>query len=78
MEYRFYRRYNDLNKKREYAVYCYNEASTGSRFKTPYCQPVWEHLNGRSLARDKIVPGDKDALPDTPAPTEDPDDARCY
>lgn len=165
MEWQFFKRYNDVNKKREYAVYCYNEASTGSRFRKPYCQPLyqteaqesearaflnmlgggqaagglgrgpgnplpmipagsggassggasarmaieagrpafkdnvrkvvegspelqkmlqehaiawrryadmWEQLNGRALPEDKPVPGDKDALPDTPAPTEEP------
>lgn len=41
-EARFYARYNELNKKREYAVHCYDDPHTGSRFKTNYCQPQFQ------------------------------------
>ncbi|MEJ1964916.1 MAG: hypothetical protein WDO56_26625 [Gammaproteobacteria bacterium] len=42
IEYRFYRRYNELNTKRDYAVDCYKEARTGSRFIRSYCQPAFQ------------------------------------
>jgi hypothetical protein len=41
-EERFYQRYNDFNTTRKYAVPCYSEAHTGTRFKQKYCKPVYE------------------------------------
>src|SRR5690242_13748667 len=40
-EFKFYKRYNDLNKKREYAIQCNKEATIGSRFTSDICQPVY-------------------------------------
>ena len=48
---RFYERYNELNTKRDYAVKCYNEADTGSRFKKTYCQPVFANKAQEEQAR---------------------------
>jgi hypothetical protein len=42
LEQRFFQRYNELNTKRDYAVRCYNEAPTGTRFKQKYCKPVYQ------------------------------------
>lgn len=40
-EFKFYKRYNDLNKKREYAINCNKEATIGSRFTSDICMPVY-------------------------------------
>jgi hypothetical protein len=48
---RFYERYNELNTKRDYAMKCYNEADTGSRFKKTYCQPVFANKAQEEQAR---------------------------
>lgn len=50
-EQRFYERYNALNTKRDYAVKCYNEATTGTRFKKTYCQPVFASKAQEEQAR---------------------------
>jgi hypothetical protein len=42
LEQRFFQRYNELNTKKNYAVRCYNEAPTGTRFKQKYCKPVYQ------------------------------------
>jgi hypothetical protein len=42
LEQRFFQRYNEINTKKDYAVRCYNEAPTGTRFKQKYCKPVYE------------------------------------
>jgi hypothetical protein len=53
-EHRFYARYNELNTKREYAVHCYDDPHTSSRFKRHYCQPQYqsdaEAAEGRDYA----------------------------
>ncbi len=36
---RFIAKYNELNKERQYAISCINEASTGSRFLRRVCRP---------------------------------------
>jgi hypothetical protein len=41
-EQRFYARYNELNTRPKYAVKCYDEAATGTRFKQKYCKPVYQ------------------------------------
>jgi hypothetical protein len=51
----FYGRYNELNKKREYAVPCFNEARTGTRFKRNYCQPVFESEAHQVEARNFVM-----------------------
>src|SRR5689334_16865237 len=40
-EFKFYKRYNDLNKKRQYAINCNKEATVGSRFTSDICMPVY-------------------------------------
>ena len=40
-EFKFYKRYNELNKKREYAINCNKEATIGSRFTSDICMPVY-------------------------------------
>jgi hypothetical protein len=40
-EFKFYKRYNDLNKKRQYAINCTKEATVGSRFTSDICMPVY-------------------------------------
>ena len=40
-ERRFYQRYNDFNKKRDYAIKCSTEAPTGTRFRSTSCEPVF-------------------------------------
>src|SRR5690242_8638413 len=42
LEQRFFQRYNELNTKKNYAVRCYNEAPTGTRFKQKYCKAVYQ------------------------------------
>ena len=54
-EQRFYSRYNALNTKRDYAVKCYNEAETGSRFKKNYCQPVFTSKAQEEQARRTVA-----------------------
>jgi hypothetical protein len=41
-EYRFYQRYNQLNKNRDYAIQCTDQAPIGSRFTRTECQPVFK------------------------------------
>jgi hypothetical protein len=53
-EERFYQRYNDFNTTRKYAVPCYNEARTGTRFKQKYCKPVYESEADAAEARQFI------------------------
>ena len=54
-EQRFYQRYNEINTKRAYAVRCYNEAPTGSRFKQKYCKPVYESEAEATEGREFIL-----------------------
>jgi hypothetical protein len=42
LEQRFFYRYNEINTKKNYAVRCYNEAPTGTRFKQKFCKPVYQ------------------------------------
>ena len=51
-EERFYQRYNEINTKRKYAVRCYNEAATGTRFTQKYCKPVYESEADAAEARE--------------------------
>jgi hypothetical protein len=41
-EYRFYQRYNQLNKNREYAIECVEHAPIGSHLRHTECQPVFK------------------------------------
>jgi len=54
-EQRFFQRYNEINTKRDYAVRCYNEAPTGTRFKQKYCKPVYESDAQATEARDFVI-----------------------
>ena len=54
-EQRFYDRYNQINTKRDYAVKCYNEADTGTRFKKQYCQPVFATKAQEEQARRAVA-----------------------
>jgi hypothetical protein len=40
-EFKFYKRYNDFNKKREYAINCNKQAALGTRFTADICQPLY-------------------------------------
>jgi hypothetical protein len=55
LEQRFFQRYNELNTKKNYAVRCYDEAPTGTRFKQEYCKPVYQTNAEATEARDFIV-----------------------
>ena len=66
-EQRFYERYNALNTKRDYAVHCYNEAETGSRFKKTYCQPVFASKAQEEQARRIMTYLSSSATPATTA-----------
>jgi hypothetical protein len=55
LEQRFFQRYNELNTKKNYAVRCYNEAATGTRFKQKYCKPVYETNAEAAEAREFIT-----------------------
>jgi len=54
-EQRFFARYNELNTKKKYAVRCYEEASTGTRFKQKYCKPVYETEAQAAQGREFIL-----------------------
>lgn len=54
-EERFYARYNEINTRRKYAVRCYEEASTGTRFKQKYCKPVYETEAQATQGREFIL-----------------------
>src|SRR5262249_24362699 len=41
-EYRFYKRYNDLNTVRKYIIDCTIHARTGSHFESKYCEPRYQ------------------------------------
>jgi hypothetical protein len=51
----FYGRYNELNKTRKYAVNCYKEPSTGTRFTRRYCEPVFQNEAQLSEARSLVM-----------------------
>ncbi len=53
-EYRFYKRYNQLNKNKDYAINCITEANTGSRFQKTDCQPVFKTNAERKEAQQFI------------------------
>ena len=55
LEQRFFQRYNELNTKKNFAVRCYNEAPTGTRFKQKYCKPVYETNAEAAEAREFIT-----------------------
>lgn len=55
LEQRFFQRYNEINTKKDYAVRCYNEAPTGTRFKQKYCKPVYQTNAEAAEARDFIT-----------------------
>jgi hypothetical protein len=52
LEQRFFQRYNELNTNKNYAVRCYNEAPTGTRFKQKYCKPVYQSNAEAAEARE--------------------------
>lgn len=54
-EKRFYKRYNELNKVRDYAIKCSTEATTGTRFTRTDCQPVFESKAEEAEARQFLV-----------------------
>ncbi len=54
-EERFYARYNERNTRRKYAVRCYEEAATGTRFKQKYCKPVYETEAQATQGREFIL-----------------------
>jgi hypothetical protein len=54
-EERFYARYNEINTRKKYAVRCYNEAATGTRFKQKYCKPVYETEAQATQGREFIL-----------------------
>jgi hypothetical protein len=64
-EQRFYDRYNQVNTKRDYAVKCYNEADTGTRFKKTYCQPVFTTKAQEEQARRTVAALGSSATPAT-------------
>ena len=70
---RFYQRYNELNTKREYAVHCYTEAHTGSRFTQTHCQPGYQNDAEHDAGRDFLLyfQNSKDGVPQggPPAPS---------
>jgi hypothetical protein len=55
LEQRFFQRYNELNTQKNYAVRCYNEAPTGTRFKQKYCKPVYQSNADAAEARDFMI-----------------------
>jgi hypothetical protein len=54
-EQRFYARYNEINTRKKYAVRCYEEAATGTRFKQKYCKPVYETEAQATQGREFIL-----------------------
>ena len=54
-EQRFYARYNEINTRKKYAVRCYEEAATGTRFKQKYCKPVYETEAQAAQGREFIL-----------------------
>ena len=60
-EFRFYKRYNELNKKREYAIQCESFATLGSRFTNNYCQPVYKTKAEAEAAQRFFIGLDQDA-----------------
>lgn len=66
-EKRFYKRYNELNKVRDYAIKCTTEASTGTRFTRTDCQPVFQDKAQEEEARQFLAAfGSGDQVTGTP------------
>lgn len=53
-EKRFYERYNELNKVKDYAIKCTTAASTGTRFTRTDCVPVFQDKAEEEEARQFI------------------------